>query len=248
VTAETELTETLKRCLKARGLTYAALATALKLSEASVKRLFSSGSFTIKRVERICRVLDMDLFELARLARDETPAATLLSMTQERALAENSRLLLVFHLLLAGWGIDHIVGEYAISRAQCIQLMLELDRLQLIELRANNAVRLRTAQNISWRRDGPIRRAYGAQVLAEFLAADFDQSAELLHFEAKELSAASREVICRKLKRLHQEFSELAAIDSALAPSERESVGLVVGVRPYVLSVFTELKRRRSKP
>jgi hypothetical protein len=83
-------------------------------------------------------------------------------------------------------------------------------------------------------------------VLVEFLAARFDRSGELLHFEAKELSAASREVMRRKLQRLQQEFRELAEIDSGLKPAERESVGLVTGMRPYVLSVFTQLKRRQA--
>ena len=63
MTGVARITEALKRCLKARGMTYASLAVALELSEASVKRLFSSGSFTLKRVEQICRVLDLDFLE-----------------------------------------------------------------------------------------------------------------------------------------------------------------------------------------
>ncbi len=245
MTGVAEITEALKRCLKARGMTYAALAAALKLSEASVKRLFSSGSFTLKRVEHICRVLDLDFFELARLARGEATTATNLSSTQEQALAANPRLLLVFHLLLGDWTSADIVNDYSISRAECVRLMAELDRLELIELGPANAVRLRTARQVSWNPDGPIHRAYRAKVLVEFLAARFDRSGELLHFEAKELSAASREVMRRKLQRIQQEFRELAEIDSGLKPAERESVGLVTGLRPYVLSVFTQLKRRR---
>ena len=248
MTGAKEITETLKRCLKARAMTYAALARTLDLSEASVKRLFSSGSFSLKRVERVCRALDMDLFEVARLARGESPAATTLSVAQEQALSADARLLLVFHLLLADWTIEDIVRHYEISRAQCIELMTALDRLGLIELRARNDVRLRTARQVSWRPGGPVRRAYEAQVLGEFLGASFDEAGALLQFEAKELSTASREVMLRKLKRLQQEFNELAEIDSALHPEERESIGMVLAMRPYVLSVFTALRRRRMKP
>lgn len=246
MTGAKEITDALKRCLKARAMTYAALARALGLSEASVKRLFSSGSFSLRRIERICRVLDIDLFELARLARGEAPAATSLTMGQEQALAENPRLLLVFHLLIADWTIDAIVRHYDISRAQCIRLMAALDRLGLIELRPRNQVRLRTARQVSWRPGGPIRKTYETRVLGEFLNASFDSTLALLAFEAKELSAASREVMLRKLRRLLQELNELSEIDAALAPEERESMGLVIGMRPYVLSVFTQLKRRRA--
>ena len=247
MTGATEITAALKRCLKTHGTTYAVLAKKLQLSEASIKRLFSSGTFTLRRIERICQVLDIDIYELARLARGETTVTSNLNTPQEQALAANPHLLLVFHLLLGNWAVDEIVSQYAISRAECVKLMLELDRLELIELKANNQVRLRTTRQVSWRRNGPIRRAYQAKVLAEFLAAEFEHSGELLHFEAKELSAASRDVIRRKLQRLQQEFNELAEMDAELGPAERESVGMVVATRPYVLSVFTQLKRRRAR-
>ena len=248
MTGAKEITATLKRCLKTRAMTYAALARTLGLSEASVKRLFSAGTFSLKRVERVCQALDMDLFDLVRLARGETPAATTLSVSQEQALAAEARLLLVFHLLLADWTVEEIVRQYDISRSQCIELMSRLDRLGLIELRARNDVRLRTARQVFWRPGGPIRRAYETQVLGEFMDARFDIPGAALNFEAKELSAASREVMLRKLKHLLQEFNDLAEVDSALHPDERESVGLVLAMRPYVLSVFDALKRRRAKP
>ncbi len=245
MTGVAEVTEALKRCLKSRGMTYAALARSLGLSEASVKRLFSAGGFTLKRVEQICRVLDIDLFELARLARSSAATVTELTPAQESALAANPRLLLVFHLLLGDWEIEEIVAEYALTRAECLKHMLELDRLRLIDLRPGNEVRLRTARQVNWRRGGPIRRVYQQKVLDEFFGAPFDQAGEALRFETKELSQASREVLRRKLDRLAQDFNELAEMDAALKPSQRDSVGMVLGLRPYVLSLFTGMKRKR---
>jgi len=246
LTGVAEITGALKRCLKARGITYGRLAARLELSEASVKRLFSAGGFTLERLEQICRILDIDLFELARLAHAEVPGVTELTAAQEQALADDPRLLLVFHLLLSDWQAREIVAEYAVSRAECVRLMAQLDRLRLIELRAGDEVRLRTARQVRWRRGGPIRRAYQRRVLDEFFGHDFAAAGEVLRFEAKELSHASREVIRRKLERLVQDFNELADVDSALKPSERESVGLVLGLRPYVLSLFTRMKRGKA--
>lgn len=244
MTGVAEFTGALKRCLKARGMTYAKLAPRLGLSEASVKRLFSSGGFTLERVEEICRLLDMNLFELARHAQSDASTVTELTPQQEQALADEPRLLLVFHLLLSGWRADEIVAEYALTRAQCVGFMTALDRLRLIELKPGDVVRLRTARQITWRRNGPIRRAYQSQVLAEFFGAAFDTPDEVLRFEAKELSRASRDVIRRKLERLIQDFNELARLDAALKPGERDSVGLVIGLRPYVLALFTRMRRK----
>src|SRR5690606_31544952 len=195
--------------------------------------------------EQICRVLEIDLFELARLARSDAAAVTELTVAQEQALAADPRLLLVFHLVLGGWRLDEIVGQYSLARAECVKLLLALDALRLIDLGPGNEVRLRTARQVNWRRDGPIRRAYQEKVLDEFFAAAFDRPGETLRFEAKELSAASREVVRRKLERLVREFNELAEVDAALKPSERDSVGLVIGMRPYVLSLFTRMKRNK---
>ena len=47
--------EGLKRHLKARKMTYAEVAKSLRVSEASVKRMFSKGTFTLDRFEQICQ-------------------------------------------------------------------------------------------------------------------------------------------------------------------------------------------------
>ncbi len=245
MTGTRELTAALKRCLKSRGMTYAALARELQLSEASVKRLFAGGGFTLTRVEQICRVLEIDLYDLARLAHGEEAVANELTVEQEQALARDPRLLVVFHLLLNDWRPAQICAEYDLSMAESTRLLVALDRLQLIHLLPGSEVRLRTTRQLSWRRDGPIRRAYQASVLGEFFASSFAGSGELLRFEAQELSSASRAVIRRKLERLAREFSELAEIDAALPSQERESVGLVLALRPFVASMFQQMRRRR---
>src|SRR5207237_837774 len=70
---KSRLVDALKACLRARGMTYAALATKLDLSEPTVKRMFSRGSFTHERIEQILEAIELDLQELARLARDGGP-------------------------------------------------------------------------------------------------------------------------------------------------------------------------------
>ncbi|MCY7313627.1 MAG: helix-turn-helix transcriptional regulator, partial [Pseudoxanthomonas sp.] len=53
-----ELIDALKRTLRAQGITYRDLALRLKLSEASVKRMFSQRAMTLQRLEQVCEVLD----------------------------------------------------------------------------------------------------------------------------------------------------------------------------------------------
>jgi DNA-binding Xre family transcriptional regulator len=242
------LTSALKKYMKARGMTYRALAQRLNLSEASVKRVFSTGSFTLQRLGQICEILELDFFDLAKLAHNKSALASRLSRQQEAALASNRLLLLVFHLLLNEWGIGEIAVHYELSKKEIVRQLGELHDLKLIELGARNEVRLLTTKNIDWAHDGPVRKAYQKRLLAEFFDSGFDARHQILRFDGKELSNSSIAVLARKIDRLIRDFGELAELDSPLRREEKQSVVLISAIRPYVLSSFSELKRKERPP
>ena len=62
--AASRFVEALKKSVRARGLTYAELGRRLRLSEASVKRMFSRGSFTLARIEEVLAAVDLDLYKM----------------------------------------------------------------------------------------------------------------------------------------------------------------------------------------
>ena len=41
------------------------------------------------------------------------------------------------------------------------------------------------------------------------------------------------------------EFNEMAELDSYLPPQQRETIGLALGMRPWVISMVTGLKKRK---
>src|SRR2546425_11449834 len=85
--------EALKKCLRARGITYAALARELRISEASVKRMFSRSSFTLSRIEEILAALDLDLHEVARMSLASAAGPAELALGHETALGKAERLI-----------------------------------------------------------------------------------------------------------------------------------------------------------
>jgi transcriptional regulator with XRE-family HTH domain len=238
------IVEALKKCLRARGMTYAALARELRLSEASVKRLFSQGTLTLSRIDQILRVLDLDLVEVARMARGADNGAAELSLEQEALLAGDERLLSVFWLLLNGWRFDDIVEDFVITRTELTLALAKFERARLIDWDAGERVRLRVAKDFVWRAGGPVKKAYGLRVTAEFLRSRFDGALELLRFEARDLSSASAAMLRRRLERLAAEFNELAEVDSTLPARRREGVGLLIACRPWAFSAMNALKRR----
>src|SRR5258707_12140215 len=66
MSASAALIDTLKRELKAQGVTYAAVARALGMSEASVKRMFSRKDFTLKRLDQLLDFAGLELAERTR--------------------------------------------------------------------------------------------------------------------------------------------------------------------------------------
>lgn len=238
--------DALKRSLRSRGLTYGALARELRLSEASVKRMFSRGTFTLSRIEQILAVLDLELDELARMSRGAGAQAHELSLEQETALARDERLLSVFWLLQNDWGFAEIVEAFAIARAELTTACARLEKLGLIDWRPGDRVRLKVAKDFAWRPGGPVKKAYGRRVMQEFLQGRFEAPLELLRFESRVLSAESAMVLKRRLERLARDFNEFAETDSAAPGARRLGIALLVACRPWEFSVVNALKRRKS--
>lgn len=226
--------DTLKRCLKARGITYKEVAAALDLSEASIKRLFSERSFSMQRLEQICRLMDMSFSDLARLNDLKyQDRLTTLSDSQEAALADDAILLSYFYLLLNGWKISRIAQRFELDKPRQIRLLAKLDRIGLIELQPRNRVRLLTARRIQWRRGGPVRRLYEREVKQAFLKDRFTEGVAHFGFESAELAPESARLIERRLTRVSREFDELAELDQNLEPTEKRGYGLMVALRPW---------------
>lgn len=228
-----QMIEALKRVLKSRGKTYAFLADGLDLSEASVKRLFSEKTFTLQRLDDICRLLEIDLFELARIARGESDMARQMTEQQERILAADRKLLGILYLLLNNWQLGEIVAHYTITEPECIRLLIKLDRAGLIELLPGNRVRLRVSRQVRYRPNGPIRAQLGDKMVSDFLSVRFDEHGGHFRFEVGELSAASAAILQRKMDRLAAEFYELSELDHNLPQDQRRLYGIACGIRPW---------------
>lgn len=242
----TSFVNALKRCLKARGMTYADLALRLQLSEATVKRCFSQQTLTLQRTEEIVAALDMTLLDVAKLAAEpDADVPSQLSLDQERALAMSPRLFSLFHLLLIGLPLSKIVREYEISQEEAQHSLLTLERLHLIEVRPRNKVKLLTSKHLLWHAQGPLRQAYEQPIRERFLQHSFSGPKEYRKFYPGRLSAASQTLLLRKLKRLVTEMESLAQVDASNTDEESEISGLFLAFRSFEFDHLLDLSRRR---
>jgi transcriptional regulator with XRE-family HTH domain len=234
----------LKKHLKAEGITYAVLAKRLNLSESSIKRQFARQSFTVKGLEEICNVVGLEIGDLVALMNERREFLTELTPEQEDALLADPKLLLMMYLLLNGWSLAEITSTFTIDDPEAERLLIRLHRARIIELLPFNRVKLLTARNFTWRRNGPVQRFMTREVQREFLDSTFAGPGEQSRFVAGLLSRASLLQLQQSIDRVAREFDELARHDAALPLAERRSCSALFALRPWEFSMFTALRRK----
>jgi transcriptional regulator with XRE-family HTH domain len=237
------LIDTLKKSLKAHGLTYRDVAAALELSEASVKRLFADRSFSLRRLEQVCHLAGMEISDLVAKMESGQQALDELSEAQERELVSDIRLLLVAFLVINGWTFADIVREYQISESEAIRYLARLDRIKLIDLLPNNRIKLRISTNFAWRRNGPIQQFFTANLQEDFLKSRFDDDDESFRFLSGMFTRACADQVRQRLQQLAREFHEHNRQDRYKPIDTREGYSLFVAFRPWRPDVFAKLRR-----
>ena len=244
MTTETaQIITTVKRHLRARGLHYRDVALGLGVSEVSVKRLFANGRFTLDRLEEVCRFLGLTLAELVQdAAAAEKPLRTL-DEAQEQRLVSDERLMLVAVCALNHWKIEDIVAAYRLTRAECLKLLLTLDRMGLIALLPGDRIRVLVARDFDWLPDGPIRHYFLTSGLGEFLEGGFADDSATLEFAQGMLTKKAREELALELRRLKSRFAALHAESASEPLTHRRGTGLVMGAREWEPRMFARLRR-----
>ena len=237
------LIELLKGELRRRGITYAHVARELGLSESTIKRVFSSSSFSVKRLEQVCELAGLDLDDLVVLAGDRRRDVDQLSEAQEEFLVSDRKLLLVAFLLFNHWTADQIQNTYEVDKLEMVRLLARLDRLKIIDLLPENKVRVRLSRTFSWRRNGPIQKLFENQVQDEFFRSSFNGPGELRLVLNGMISSQSIAVMHQRLHRLVSEFEQCVREDRRSINMERQGTTLVLAIRPWALQMFENFRR-----
>lgn len=243
MTEVTQLVGTLKRQLKLQGKTYRDVAAAMGLSEPSVKRLFSSGTFSVDRLVEVCNLLGFTLAELAQEAATSEHRLRTLTHAQEKELMSDPMLLLVAVCALNHWTLQDMLAVYRLSETECLQRLLRLDRLNLIALLPGNRIRLNVARDFDWLVDGPIRQYFCEQGLVDFLDSTFARAEESLTFSHGMLTDAAIDKMQAVLRQVRLTFAELHEESLASPLPKRRGSGLLLAMREWEPASFTALRR-----
>lgn len=239
-----QISTTLKGLLKQQQLTYKDIAQKLNMSEANIKRIFSTNSFTLERLEDICDLLNINLSDLFLITQQQVEKLTQLTQEQENQLLSDPKLLLVAVCVRDGWTFNELIEHYDIDQFECTRLLAKLDKLKIINLLPNNHYKLLIAQDFRWIPGGPLEKFMEQEVMVKFMAPKKDEQWNFRLYIRGRYSQTSIEIIQRKLNQLTKEASELNQEDSSLPLDQRQHIGLLMAMRPWEPSLFENMRKR----
>lgn len=239
----TRLVDALKRQLKARGITYAALGQKIGLSEPSIKRMFAARNFTLERLEQVLAVLEMDFAELAQAAADAPQLISQLTYAQEKEIISDTKLLVVAVLALNQVPIEQVVASYRISAAEATACLLRLDRIGFLMLKPNNKVKLLVSRTFSWLPNGPIQSFFREEAYSDYFDSRFDGQHEVQRLVSVMLSPQSTRALLDRLQQVADEFSQQHQDDARLPWEQRRAVTIMLAARPWMPKAFQALLR-----
>ncbi len=236
--------EAVKATFKLRGITYKEVALALDLSESSVKRLFSTKALSFDRLEFLCEHFDISLTEVIKRAdMDAQDTEVTMTIEQESALAKEPELLSLYALLYSGLKVSEILKKYDLTKLKCERQLLKLDKLGLIELHANNRVRMKLGPGLAFKKEGPLGSKLFELARERFLQDSFSGESDFIRFANIKLTPTLISKLRHRLRTLEKELEEESRFVREDAPGVRE-MGVMMAFRPWHFEHFSALRRK----
>lgn len=238
-----QIVETLKQELRAQGLNYRQLGEKLSLSESTIKHMFSSRNFSLKRLDKICELLNMELTDLVVQFESKSSKIEQLTIENEKLLISDIRLLMVAYCVTNHWTMDKILNTYRISETECIRCLVQLDRMKMIELLPANRIRLIVSSNFQWHPNGPIERFFRTEVQARFFDSTFNADDEIHMVKLGELTDKSIVQIIDRINSVGALYEELSQEDRRQAFQKRHGTSMVLAIRKWDFQAFKEYQK-----
>lgn len=238
------IVDTLKSLLKAHKLKYRDVATTLNLSEASVKRLFSTCDFDLVKLDSICQMMNLEISDLLQAMTEKQVQIQELTEQQEAEIASDPELLMITVCVLNRWSMADILTHYHFTETQCIQKLALLDRLKIIELLPKNKIKLLIDPNFHWRPSGPIQQFFHRAIEKELFTSPFEKDNHKLLVLNGMLSENANREFQGKMDRLAREFDQLNNADAGLPIGKRFGVTAVMAVRDWQYQAFSHLIKK----
>lgn len=233
-----KIVDMLKQELRTQGMTYRELAEQLDLSESTVKHMFSAKNFSLKRMDKACEILGLELTDLVGKLQAKSLKLDQLTLENEKRLISELPLLIVAYCITNLWTMDDILQQYTISKTECIRCLVQLDRMQMIELQPDNKVRLLVSNNFKWHKNGPIERFFRSSVQDNFFSSAFNSDESLHMVKIGDITDSSIQQLINRLENVGALYEELSTEDCKQPFNQRYGTSMVLAIRKWEFQAF----------
>jgi hypothetical protein len=122
-------------------------------------------------------------------------------------------------------------------------MLLQLDRLNLIELHPRDRVKVKGVGTLRFRRDGAVGKAMLTYTKNHYLNHDFNGESDFIRFSLVGLTPSALSKFKVKIEKLNAEIQEEARFISE-NDQESEDMGILVAFRPWQYSHMGALKKK----
>lgn len=161
-----EVCKLLKRELKRCNISYRTLATELKISEVSVKRLLNNlQPLSMQRLIAIVNLTETPVSKLLSEAEENISSIPVFSQEQDDAFFNNPSLFSFWSELAEDLTIQQIKEKYRLNDASTHLYLRQLEKIRLIEIGSNNACHLLLPKQTSFVKGASFPVYFTTQVL-----------------------------------------------------------------------------------
>ena len=228
----------LRHELRVQGVRVADLAARMHVAEPTLWRWLRGRGLTLDNLDRLCLAIGIDLRDL--LARSADSGADRFTLAQERVLAADRSLALLFFLVLNGAQRAECQSTLGIDTAALDEAIERLRRLGLVDSLPGGRLRPLTSRAVRWRPGGPLDQAFNRVVKHFFLGPSLLEGDARYVSDMLWLGPNGRDRVQALFERLRDDAYLIARQEREAAADTGDWCALFLLVRPLQMARVTE--------
>lgn len=214
-----EIVRTLKKVLKAKKLTYKALAAKLSFSEGTLKNIFHQNNTSLERLLEICEMAEIDFQDLVRMSTRSKEDEFSFTPEQEDFFAHHSNYYFFFReVFFQRRSLKQMEKDFNLDEKSILGYLFKLEKLGLCEVLPGNNIRWSVNGKLRWLKNGPWNqkhlKSYVEKIIELILSKRENcYNSQIGHFS---ISQKTYDDFKAELRRLEDKYKEIAFHDHML--------------------------------
>lgn len=215
-----KIQKTIKTLMKSKKATYDTMAKTLKTSPATIKRRLNGEDLTLQQLGELAGALKVSFYEIIELSKYIKREPHLFTPEQEKLLASDLKIKMLFRHVLAGTNFSQIKSQLKFTEKDLRQHARDLEAVGLAQLLPGDRFVSLIHYPVRWQPNGALHKAYSKMVLENIFTRienDKGQSGYNKKFELI-LNEEAYKKFCEEVQAVYSRYLNLSEIHMETQP------------------------------